>query len=484
MKKLLAISLAGSSLFLGNYFAKAEDYDAFGIDYSGDPSIGNRIYGVDTSDGSKTLLTTKVFDSNSWSAGTSYVSATTGEIMIRGGGSRYHAYNWKTDTWRDVTDNAGLQAMFEKPASFGIDNSTVQIGSDTNDIDVVEDGLNIDGAAVITKNADGSVQLGADGNDIDVVADGLNIDGAAVITKNADGSIQIGADGNDIDITSEGLTVDGVSLITKKDSGEIHIGKNSLITKEEDGVQKLYAQDENGDAININVTEGTKLLIDGVEVQTGNSTQVTTNKNNISTNTSNISTNTSNISTNTSNISTNTSNISTNTSNIKNLGSGVAGSTALTAALTALPQTSKESKLSCGVGTGAYSSRYAVGFGCASKVNERVDVNAGGSYVFGGSKSYGGGTLDSGVVKAGFVFKLGKLNKPTQISMKEKEEFKKEISDLKENNNQIISQNKNLQLENQSIISQNNALLARLERLEKVALGDLKSKDLAVYPLK
>ena len=44
------------------------------------------------------------------------------------------------------------------------------------------------------------------------------------------------------------------------------------------------------------------------------------------------------------------------------------------------------------------------------------------------------------------------------------------ISDLKEKNNQIISQN--------------NALLARLERLEKVALGDLKSKDLAVYPHK
>ena len=107
--------------------------------------------------------------------------------------------------------------------------------------------------------------------------------------------------------------VDGVSLITKKDSGEIHIGKNSLITKEEDGVQKLYAKDENGDAININVTNGSKLLINGVEVQTGNSTQVTTNKNNIS----------------------------TNKANINNLGEVVAGSTALTAALTALPQTSK-----------------------------------------------------------------------------------------------------------------------------------------------
>ena len=103
------------------------------------------------------------------------------------------------------------------------------------------------------------------------------------------------------------------------------------------------------------------------------------------------------------------------TSNLNSLGEGVASSTALTTALTALPQTSKESKLSCGVGTGAYSSKYAVGFGCASKLNERVDVNAGGSYVFGGSKSYGGGTLDSGVLKAGFVFKLGEFNKPTQI---------------------------------------------------------------------
>ena len=49
-------------------------------------------------------------------------------------------------------------------------------------------------------------------------------------------------------------------------------------------------------------------------------------------------------------------------------------------------------------------------------------------------------------------------------------ELKEEIADLKENN--------------QNIIAQNNALLARLERLEKVALGDLKSKDLAVYQLK
>ena len=169
--------------------------------------------------------------------------------------------------------------------------------------------------------------------------------------------------------------------------------------------------------------------------------------------------------------------IDTNKSNIKNLGSGIAGSTALTAALTALPQTSKESKHSCGIGSGAYSSRYAVGFGCASKVNERVDINAGGSYVFGGSKSYGGGTLDSGVVKAGFVFKLGELKQPTQISFKDKKMIDKKIfnlendnKNLKENNNEILTQYENQKLAYQSIISQNEALLSRLEKLEKIAL--------------
>ena len=146
----------------------------------------------------------------------------------------------------------------------------------------------------------------------------------------------------------------------------------------------------------------------------------------------------------------------TTTNNINNLGGGVAASTALTTALTALPQTSKESKLSCGVGTGAYSSKYAVGFGCASKLNERVDVNAGGSYVFGGSKSYGEGTLDSGVLKAGFVFKLGELNKPIQISLNESKKLNNEV--------------KHLKIQNDEIISQNQKLLARLEKLENIAL--------------
>ena len=280
-------------------------------------------------------------------------------------------------------------------------------------------------------------------------------DDGSVCNENSN-QITLGGTGTDelMKVDANGISTGGSSgkSLVKYVGDELHIGENSWITKEENGKQSVYAKDANGNAIPINYVNGTDLQINGKSVQ------------------GQIDTNASNISTNTSNISTNSSNISTNTSNIKNLGEGVASSTALTAALTALPQTSKESKLSCGFGTGAYSSKYAVGFGCASKVNERVDINAGGSYVFGGAKSYGEGTLDNGVIKAGFVFKLGELNKPTQISMKETKDLKEEIADLKENN--------------KNIIAQNNALLARLERLEKVALGDLKTKDLAVYQLK
>ena len=85
-------------------------------------------------------------------------------------------------------------------------------------------------------------------------------------------------------------------------------------------------------------------------------------------------------------------------------------------------------------------------------------------------QDYAGDFEDKFSARAGFIWKLGKSVKPTQISMQEKNKLKQEISDLKANNKNIISQNK--------------ALLARLERLEKIALGNLKSKDLAVSPLK
>ena len=57
-------------------------------------------------------------------------------------------------------------------------------------------------------------------------------------------------------------------VISKKANGAIHIGENSLITQEVGGVQELYAQDAGLNAININVTNGSDLLVGGVSVAT------------------------------------------------------------------------------------------------------------------------------------------------------------------------------------------------------------------------
>ena len=111
-----------------------------------------------------------------------------------------------------------------------------------------------------------------------------------------------------------------------------------------------------------------------------------------------------------------------------------------------------------------------------------------GSYVFGGSKSYVSGKLDSGVVKAGFVFKLGELNKPTHISMKDKRVMETKIETLEEKNKKISNleaNNKNLnaklelsKAKNDEIITQNQKLLARLEKLENIALKFQSSSEM------
>ena len=80
-------------------------------------------------------------------------------------------------------------------------------------------------------------------------------------------------------------------------------------------------------------------------------------------------------------------------------------------------------------------------------------------------------------MKAGFVFKLGELNKTTQISMKDKKVMETKIESLEEKNKTILS--KNQKLENKLSI-----LMARLERIENIALSESKSQDLAVYKLK
>ena len=386
MKKLLALSLIGSSLLIGSNPAKA-DWDVWAIKNSGTSGVWD-IYTLNSSTQEATKRTQVCTNNTAGCAQWYQISVDPNSLnrlfVQESAGGDYSVYDVSTNTWTD-DDSASISS------SIWID--------DYNDFLLRN---------IVINNSDGSSDL--------------YDKGTFKYKLNSDGSLRLGSNTSDFQLNSSSITSGSNNIISKKTNGDIHIGKNSFVVGADvlNGAHPIWAEDENGSKIPLNIY-GSDLEINGVSVQ---------------------------------------GQINTNKTNIKNLGSGIAGSTALTAALTALPQTSEESKHSCGIGSGAYSSRYAIGFGCASKVNERVDVNAGGSYVFGGAKSYGEGTLDNGVIKAGFVFKLGELNKPTQISMNEKKVFETKIKTLEDKNNQ---------------------LLARLEKLEKIALRDLNSKDLAVY---
>ena len=220
--------------------------------------------------------------------------------------------------------------------------------------------------------------------------------------------VSLGGEGTDelLRIDNDGISQGGSTgkSLVKYVGNELHIGENSWITKEENGRQKVYAKDAAGNPIPIDYTNGTKLLINGRDVE----------------------------------------------QSINNVG-------ALSAALTGLPTVPTDTTLACGFGTGTHGGDFAFSGGCASKVNEKLSINYAASMTMPG-QDYPGDFEDQFSARAGFIWQLGKPVKPTLISMKEKKEFETQIISLEETNKQ---------------------LLARLERLEKVALGSVQSKDLA-----
>ena len=219
--------------------------------------------------------------------------------------------------------------------------------------------------------------------------------------------ITLGGTGTDelMKVDANGISTGGTSgkSLVKYVGDELHIGQNSWITKEENGRQKVYAKDAAGNPIPIDYTNGTKLLINGRDIE----------------------------------------------QSINNVG-------ALSAALTGLPTVPTDTTLACGLGSGTHGGNFALSGGCASKVNEKLSINYAASMTIPG-QDYAGDFEDTFSARAGFVWKLGKPVNSELISMKEKE-FQTKIISLEEKNQE---------------------LLARLERLEKVALGKVGSKDLA-----
>ena len=205
------------------------------------------------------------------------------------------------------------------------------------------------------------------------------------------------------------------SFAIDSSNSEFHLGENSLVTKEENGMQNLWGQDANGKKIPINITNGSKLLINGRDVE----------------------------------------------QSINNVG-------ALSAALTGLPTVPSDTTLACGLGTGTHGGDFAFSGGCASKVNDQLSINYAASMTM-PSQDYAGNFEDKFSARAGFVWKLGKSIKPNLISMKEKETMEVKIDSLEDKNKKL-----------EDTVS---TLIAKLERLEKIALSETKTKDLATIKL-
>ena len=234
--------------------------------------------------------------------------------------------------------------------------------------------------------------------------------------------------GSSIVGTSKIVDNSGKTIIETKADGSTHIGENSLVTKEVNGSQSLYATDAKGKAIPININNGSSLQVNGVDVM---------------------------------------DKINTNTQDIH-------GSVALSSAMSALPNSSDDAAGTCGMGTGFHKGLSAISAGCAmdfatltqnsdlSPLFKRASVNLGTSAIM-NSKGFSNFAL-----RAGLTFKLGaKKSSGSTLSMDEDLQrystgTNTRIADLKKEND--VLQNKVMHLEamQEELNSKLDALIASL----------------------
>ena len=233
------------------------------------------------------------------------------------------------------------------------------------------------------------------------------------LVKSTSSGIKIGAGSNPALIHETGLEVGGENLIRRSADGAVHIGKNSLVTIEEGGRQKMWATNAAGESIDIDITNGSKLLINGRDVE----------------------------------------------KSIDNVG-------ALSAALGSVPAISADSPFTCGFGAGTHSSAYALSAGCASRVSDRVSLNAALATVI---NNHTGDKDDNLSARAGFTFKLGRVDDSPKVAARKAAELHDKVTKLEEYN--------------ESLLALLQAQASRLERLEKIAnidksvAGDIASKN-------
>ena len=182
----------------------------------------------------------------------------------------------------------------------------------------------------------------------------------------------------------------GKDIVSETEDGSIHIGENSLVTIEENGAQSLYATNAAGQPIDINITRGSNLLINGSPVG-GSPVPVTLSA---------------------------LGGVSRR--QIRNLDRRAV---ALSSALSALPNYSGDSPYSCGMGMGIRGDRSAMAIGCATdfshfgfsknmpSIIKNASFNAGSSFLMHDDPDY--------TFKVGVAFNFGASKSNRQASIRD-----------------------------------------------------------------
>jgi hypothetical protein len=204
------------------------------------------------------------------------------------------------------------------------------------------------------------------------------------------------------------------------------------VTKEENGKQSLSAQDANGDAIDINITNGSNLLINGKPITGGVS--------------------------------------------IKEVRKYDSRSVALSAALTSLPTQSIDGSHACGIGSGVRGNFSAMALGCAADLDRiklfdnaplfirNASINLGTSFLTHDDPDY--------TFKAGLTWNFGKSKANTRtLSKNDRRDIRSTIAEQKNALaiNKLQKDNRVLKESNTELTRKLNSLIAANQRFVYLA---------------
>ena len=373
-----------------------------------------RLYKV-AKDGAATLLQEDLFPGNSlgtFTPGDQIVDTASGKVYFKeppqgGGQARYRIYNALNNTfegYKSITgtsDNAnakllsmpfGIKSVVNKEClstdgtscSGTSDKDYVSLGGEgTEAIATINDeGLSVGGKSIVSRktNVSGEEELHIGENSL-VTVESAGVQKLYATDANGD-SIPINiTNGSDIQIN-------GVSIQGRLNTKAAKIGTNAAgITTNAKGISTNaagIATNASGIATNAaDIKTNAKGISTNAAAIKVNATDIKANTKRINTNTEGINTNAAGIKINASNIRSNAKGIRINSqaintnavginrnsmaiqdnrndinklrTDVRSLGSGIAGATALSAALSSLPTTSDDAPLSCGLGSGGYS---------------------------------------------------------------------------------------------------------------------------------